>query len=79
MEGLKRQPQRLERIGTLDSSIAHEFNNLLAPIMSYSILTLKQLPPDETEICGKILEMDNTRKAKSIISRLSYLLARIPA
>ncbi|MCI8699557.1 MAG: hypothetical protein HFF29_10730, partial [Oscillospiraceae bacterium] len=29
--------QRLESIGTLTSGIAHEFNNLLTPIMGYSI------------------------------------------
>ena len=36
--------QRLETIGTLTASIAHEFNNLLTPIMGYSILTLENLP-----------------------------------
>ena len=41
--------QRLEIIGTLTSSIAHEFNNLLTPIMGYSILVLEKLPPDAEE------------------------------
>lgn len=80
MEELTRQTQalahhqRLETIGTLTSSIAHEFNNLLTPIMGYSIMTLEQLPPDSEELQDNILEIYNaSRKAKEIISRLSDL------
>ena len=53
MEELNRQTQefahhqRLELMGTITSGIAHEFNNLLAPIMGYSILVLEKLPPEE--------------------------------
>ena len=66
--------QRLETIGTLTSSISHEFNNLLTPIMSYSLLTLEKLPADEVEIYDNVLEIYNaSRKAKVIISRLSDL------
>lgn len=64
--------QRLETIGTLTSSIAHEFNNLLTPIMSYSLLTLEKLPPEEEELYDNVLEIYNaSQKAKVIISRLS--------
>ena len=66
--------QRLETIGTLTSSIAHEFNNLLTPIMGYSILALEKLPSEETEIYDSLLEIySSSRKAKDIISRLSDL------
>lgn len=66
--------QRLETIGTLTSSIAHEFNNLLTPIMGYSMLTLEKLPPEETELYDNVLEIYNaSRKAKEIIRRLSDL------
>ena len=66
--------QRLETIGTLTSSISHEFNNLLTPIMSYSLLTLEKLPADEVELYDNVLEIYNaSRKAKVIISRLSDL------
>ena len=80
MEELNRQTrelahhQRLETIGTLTSSIAHEFNNLLTPIMGYSILALEKLPPEDTELYDSVLEIYNaSRKAKTIISRLSDL------
>lgn len=64
--------QRLETIGTLTSSISHEFNNLLTPIMSYSLLTLEKLPAEEDELYDNVLEIYNaSQKAKVIISRLS--------
>ena len=66
--------QRLETIGTLTSSIAHEFNNLLTPIMGYSLMTLEKLPQDEGGVYDDVLEIYNaSMKAKDIISRLSEL------
>ena len=80
VEALNRQNQqlahhqRLHIIGTLTSSIAHEFNNLLTPIMGYSMMALEKLPPEEEELYDDILEIyDASRKAKTIISRLSDL------
>ena len=66
--------QRLETIGMLTSSIAHEFNNLLTPIMGYSMMVLEKLGPEEEELYDDILEIYNASgKAKKIISRLSDL------
>ena len=66
--------QRLETIGMLTSSISHEFNNLLTPIMSYSLMTLEKLPPSEEELADNLIEIFNaSEKAKEIISRLSDL------
>lgn len=66
--------QRLETIGTLTSSIAHEFNNLLTPIMGYSMMAMEKLSPDQEDIYDDLLEVyDASRKAKDIISRLSDL------
>ena len=66
--------QRLETIGTLTPGIAHEFNNLLTPIMGYSILILEKLPPEDTESYDNALEIYNaSQKAKQITSRLSNL------
>lgn len=65
--------QRLETLGTLTSSIAHEFNNLLTPIMGYSMMALEQLPPEDA-LFDDILEIYNaSQKAKTIISRMSDL------
>lgn len=64
--------QRLETIGTLTASIAHEFNNLLTPIMGYSILTLEGLPEDADDLADNVTEIyEASRKAKTILSRLN--------
>ena len=80
MEELNRQTQklahhqRLEIIGTLTSSIAHEFNNLLTPIMGNSMMALERLSSDEEELYDELLEIYSAScKAKEIISRLSDL------
>ncbi|MEG1858027.1 MAG: ATP-binding protein [Pseudoflavonifractor sp.] len=66
--------QRLQSIGEMSSGIAHEFNNLLTPIMGYSIMTLEQLSDEDTELYDNILEIYNaSRKAKEIVSRISEL------
>ncbi len=65
--------QRLELIGTMTSSIAHEFNNLLTPIMGYSMMALETISPED-ELYDDLLEIYTaSNKAKTIISRLSDL------
>ncbi len=80
MEELNRQMQemahhqRLKLIGTLTSSISHEFNNLLTPIMGYSLMALERIDEQDTELYDGIVEIyEASRKAKTIISRLSDL------
>lgn len=71
--------QRLQTIGTLTSGIAHEFNNLLTPIMGYSLMALEKISPEETEIYDGILEIyESSQKAKEIVSRLSDLSRKNP-
>ena len=66
--------QRLEIIGTMTSGIAHEFNNMLTPIMGYSILTMEKLPEGNDELMDNLGEIyDASRRAKSLISRMSAL------
>lgn len=64
--------QRLEMMGSLTSGIAHEFNNLLTPIMSYSLLTLERFPEGNDELYDYVLEIyQSSRKAKDITKQLS--------
>lgn len=66
--------QRLETIGTLTAGVAHEFNNLLTPIMGYSMMTLEQLPSEMEDLYDNVLEIYQASvKAKDITSRLSEL------
>lgn len=80
IEALNRQTQdlahhqRLEIMGILTSGIAHEFNNLLTPIMGYSMMILEKLPQEDTEFYDDVLEIYHmSSKAKTVISRLSDL------
>ncbi len=46
--------ERLAALGTLTSAVAHEFNNLLTPVMSYAQLALQS--PDDHELARKALQ-----------------------
>ncbi|MBI4083229.1 MAG: PAS domain S-box protein [Candidatus Lambdaproteobacteria bacterium] len=46
METRLRRAQRLEALGTLAGSIAHDFRNLLQPIAGYAELALESLAPE---------------------------------
>jgi len=66
--------QRLEMIGTMTSSIAHEFNNLLTPIMGYSLMTMEKLPKGNEELFDDVAEIyEASYRAKALVSRLSSL------
>ncbi len=72
--------QRLELIGTMTSGIAHEFNNLLTPIMGYSIMTLEKIPEEDTELSENVIEIYNASlKAKDVIRRLSEMSRKNPS
>ncbi|MDF2595181.1 MAG: sensor histidine kinase [Clostridia bacterium] len=65
--------QRLQTIGTLTGGIAHEFNNLLTPIMGYSGRILSVLPKKDA-LYEDIEEIYNASiKAKEIIMQISSL------
>ncbi len=65
--------QRLQVMGTMTGGIAHEFNNLLTPIMGYAQLLMSDLP-DQSEDYDNALEIyEASAKAKEIIQQISSL------
>lgn len=66
--------QRLETIGTMTSSIAHDINNLLIPVMSYSIMVMEKLPETDTENYDHLTDIyEASSRAKNLLHRLSEL------
>lgn len=69
-ESRLRHSQKLQTIGTLTSGIAHEFNNLLTPILGYSELLLQQVDPADS-MNEDICEIKNSAfRAKEIIEQI---------
>ena len=65
-----RHSQKLQTIGTLTSGIAHEFNNLLTPILGYSEILL-QTNDNKSTIYEDVLEINKSAlRAKEIIEQI---------
>lgn len=68
--------QRLQVIGTMTGGIAHEFNNLLTPIMGFAELLLVDLPED-SDAYDNVLEIyDAAEKATEVVRQISTLSRR---
>ena len=65
-----RRSQKMEAIGTLAGGIAHNFNNILYPIMGYAEMALEDLPEDSPvreEVNGIL---DATHRAKDLVKQI---------
>ena len=62
--------ERIATIGTLAGGVAHEFNNILTPILLYSQLALNDAPPDSSRArdLGRIVSA--AHRARSLIKRI---------
>lgn len=65
--------QRLQIMGTMTGGIAHEFNNLLTPIMGYADLLLMELDEDSESYDNALEIYEASAKAKEIIQQISSL------
>lgn len=65
--------QRLQIMGTMTGGIAHEFNNLLTPIMGYADLLMMGLPEDSEEYENALEIYEASAKAKEMIQQISSL------
>lgn len=63
--------QRLQIMGTMTGGIAHEFNNLLTPIMGYAEFLMMDLPEGSDNYDSAKEIYDASVKAKEIIQQIS--------
>lgn len=62
--------RRLETIGTLTDGIAHEFNNVLTPIMGHSEILLRNLDPDLDSYEDAEAIYNSSKRAQEIINHI---------
>ena len=71
--GLERQLQhraRIETVGTLAGGIAHEFNNILVPIILLSEHVLKRLPPASDSRQDVAAVLAAARRARDLVKQI---------
>lgn len=70
LEGDLDRTHRLATLGTLAGSIAHEFNNILTPVLSYAQMALAA--PHDRAMMAKALQkaVDGTEKAAQVASAM---------
>jgi two-component system cell cycle sensor histidine kinase/response regulator CckA len=62
--------RKMETIGTLTGGIAHEFNNILTPIMGYSEMILRDLASDTDMYEDVKVIYDSSRRSQEIIDQI---------
>ncbi len=78
LEEQLRQSQKMEAICRLAGGMAHDFNNVLTPIVGYSQLAINALPPDHP-VQSELLEIQKAAEnAVAMVRQLSIFSKRQP-
>jgi signal transduction histidine kinase len=70
LEKQVRHRQRVETVGTLAGGIAHEFNNVLVPIILFTETALQDLPPDSLSHSDLERVLASARRAKNVVQKI---------
>ncbi len=70
-----RHSQKMAMLGTLAAGIAHNFNNLLMPIVTFSEVSLKRLAPDHEAFTCMQQVTRSAQRAKDLVAQI-LLFAR---
>ena len=74
-EGMLRQAQKMESIGTLAGGIAHDFNNLMTAVIGYSELVLHRMPA-EAPLRSKVEEIKKAGERAASLTRQLLAFSR---
>ena len=70
------QAQKMEAIGRLASSIAHDFNNVLTAIIGYAELAIEQLRRDSHSVCPDVEEIRAAANTAAELTRQLLTFSR---
>jgi signal transduction histidine kinase len=70
LERYLRHAQRLESLGTLAGGVAHEFNNVLQPVLLYTDLALEDLPKASPTAKNLRRVLDLANRARSLSQQI---------
>jgi len=62
--------ERIATIGTLAGGVAHEFNNIMTPILLYSQVALHDTPPDSALAADLTRIIAAAHRARSLVTRI---------
>ncbi|MCX7905401.1 MAG: PAS domain S-box protein [Elusimicrobiales bacterium] len=77
-EKAKEHSQRMELIGTLAGSIAHDFNNILVSIMGNAEILLRELKKEDKKTEYILDILNSSQKASSLIKNLLHFSKKQP-
>ncbi|MBI2570112.1 MAG: response regulator [Candidatus Schekmanbacteria bacterium] len=75
LEEQYRHSQRMEAIGRIASGVAHDFNNLIAIVLGFSDIVLRQLAPD-TSLYHQVEEIKNSANRAATLTRQLLVFSR---
>jgi signal transduction histidine kinase len=70
LEKQVRHRQRVETVGTLAGGIAHEFNNVLVPIILFTEAAIQDLPPNSLSHNDLVRVLASARRAKNVVQKI---------
>ena len=78
LERLLIHSQKLEALGTMAGGLAHELNNILAPVLSLASVALEDLPPDSASRNDLELVVVASRRARDLVRQILAFGRRQP-